>query len=74
MRLACIALSHVAWTSGNRGDRNAMQALHEEALSTREQIFGREHPLTAESRADLAAVRFALQGGSNPLLILPIER
>jgi predicted ATPase len=34
MRLASIALSHLAWTSGNQGDQNAMQALHEEAIAT----------------------------------------
>ena len=34
MRLACVALSHLAWTSSNRGERDAMNALHEEAIAT----------------------------------------
>jgi tetratricopeptide (TPR) repeat protein len=42
------------------GNYLSAQASFAEALSTREQIFGRSHPLAADSRAQLAAADLAL--------------
>ena len=42
------------------GDHLSARASYAEALSTREHIFGRGHPLAAESRAQLAAADLAL--------------
>ncbi|MEP6918197.1 MAG: tetratricopeptide repeat protein, partial [Acidobacteriota bacterium] len=43
-----------------RGDTASARQSFAEALATRESIFGAGHPLTAQSRADLAGVDFAL--------------
>ena len=43
-----------------RGDAASARQSFAEALSARESIFGKEHPLTAQSRADRATVDFAL--------------
>jgi CHAT domain-containing protein/tetratricopeptide (TPR) repeat protein len=46
-----------------RGDYTAARGSFADALSTREHIFGPTHPLTAETRTQMAAADFAL--GSN---------
>jgi CHAT domain-containing protein/tetratricopeptide (TPR) repeat protein len=43
-----------------RGEFESAKSSFEEALSARGRLFGALHPLTASSRADLAAVDFAL--------------
>jgi CHAT domain-containing protein len=43
-----------------RGDYSLARTSFAEALSKREQIFGKGHPLTASSRAELAAADFAV--------------
>src|SRR5262249_41077459 len=45
---------------GRRGDYAAARASFAEALKLRESIFGASHPVAAETRAQLAAVDFAL--------------
>ena len=41
-----------------RGDYDVARATYIQALTTRENIFGRAHPLAAESTADLASANF----------------
>jgi CHAT domain-containing protein/tetratricopeptide (TPR) repeat protein len=50
-----------------RGDAVAARQSFAEALSARERIFGTAHPLAAATRAELAAVDFALGSYENAL-------